>query len=275
MPRRVYNRPTNVGRSPTSTAYPTHEILAWCSANELGRDCCIQAVEQVYKQTRLSLGFFPKTEAIKRWTQDPRPVIKTSHTCSDTGGYHKCAKTIEVDDATKKLIQDKIPPCNDTKTLERNKSACINMRLGHCCIAITETTDMTAGQIIDRTLQCAQDAYPCELVKSVHSAKYDVDTSMAAQACKTVELKKKMEAARKAAMDKQTTELCQSTISEWDGGNAHAYQCCKQAVSGFVRQHSKLPSEDFVTTKCDSLIKNWAELDVDVAENWVKSALSY
>ena len=278
MPRRVYNNPNNVGHSPwASTAYPTQEILAWCSANQLAHrldhGCCVQAVEHVYKPTRMSLGVFPKAEKIERWKQDPRPVIKTSNTCSHAGGYRLCAKTIEVDGATKKLIQDKIPPCNDTKTLARNKSVCINMGLGKCCNAITDTTDMTAGQIIDTTLECAQGAYPCELLKSVHSAKYDVDTSMAAQACllaSHIKRQKKLEA---AATDRKTVELCRQTISEWDGDNAHAYQCCKGEVSNFILQHSKLPPEDFVTTKCDSVIKNWAQLDADGAEKWVASIL--
>lgn len=255
--------------------YPTSQISAWCKANELGEECCIDAVKQVYKRTRLSFGFFPEKTNIDRWVQDPRPVIKTVHTCSDTGGYHECAKTIEVDDATKKLIQSKIPACNDAKKRAMNKSKCMKMKLGHCCNAITDTTDMTAGQIIETTKKCAEDAYPCQLFQAVRSNSPNWESSPSRTACLKAELHKREEAAHKEDVRRATAEFCQNTISEWDGGNANAYHCCIRNVSGFIQQHSKLPSEDFVNTKCDSVIKNRAELEADGAENWVKSALSF
>ena len=147
------------------------------------------------------------------------------------------------------------------------------MGLGQCCRKITSTTDMSAEQIVDTTLECTRDAYPCELIKAVDHLKHTVDLSTAAQACllaSHIKRQKKLEA---AATDRKTVELCRQTISEWDGDNAPAYQCCKGKVSNFILQHSKLPPEDFVTTECDSVIKNSATLHADAAENWITSLL--
>ena len=162
--------------------YPRKAIATWCHANALGQPCCSKAVEQIYKPPRPSLGVFPTADDEARvdlWGLDRRPAIKVKETCSHRRRY-KCFSTIEVDGATRKLLQQKSAPCDHGA---RTKVACTHMGLGHCCNAITGTAKMTPDQIIATTLECAQDAYPCEVIKAVARTGSQVDVSRARKKC--------------------------------------------------------------------------------------------
>jgi len=215
---------------------------------------------QVFKPTRLLANGFLPTDAQKRqWEHDARPVIATANTCTDTGGYHKCAKTIEVDDAAMTLVQQKIAQCKDIQVHSDNKGRCTGMQLGHCCNAIDSSERMSPGEIIDTTLECAQNAYPCQLLEALHGTKHTVDLEQAQRKCA---------AAGVAAMNKKQFEIemkagaelmCQDGITDWDDTNQKAYHCCVVTAKEHADVHGHLPEIKDMVSSCHpmGLVDRW------------------
>lgn len=250
MPQRVLVK--RVGRPHGHRdPYPVGKIAAWCAAKGLDESCCPQAVKQVFKPTRLSSnGFFPTKAKREQWEHDARPVITTVETCTDTGGYHMCATTIEVDDAAMTLVQQKITQCKDSEVHTENRARCTDMQLGHCCNAIDSTERMTPEQIIDTTKQCALDAYPCQLVKAVHGTKHEVDLEQAQRKCAA----SRVAAARKTSfehqMEHRARSMCQEGIVDWVDTNKGAYDCCVSTAYAHARVHGHLPQFKDLSSKC-------------------------